>query len=423
VDETAARVAQALQPLPGVVVVHSGFAPALRVASFEGGRVGIGRDDPVGSILGDDRLSRHHAEVSFDGGNRCIVRDLGSRNGTFVNGVAVAGDTQTVLGAVVRAGGTVLLLAADVCPLLRTRVAQESGIVRGACTAAAFERAVRAAQSGASLLVSGESGTGKELVARAFHAACPQPLGPFIAVNCATIPEGVAERVLFGAKRGAYSGATADSDGYLQAADGGVLFLDEIGELDLAVQAKLLRTLETQEIFPLGSATPRRVRVRFCFATNRDLRAEAGAGRFRSDLYYRLHDAEIKLAPLRERREEIPWLIASVAQQSGVDAVHAKLVESCLLRTWPGNVRELIREVRHATGEARQADDSVLRCEHLRSDAGANLVAGSGAPKSRPTRETIQEALARAGGNVTAAARALGLHRTQLRRLIGKLGV
>jgi DNA-binding NtrC family response regulator len=419
VEDSSEPGPQDLDVRPGVAVVHSVSAPVLRVAALERRRLAIGRDDPIGETLADERLSRHHAEVSLNG-DHWNVHDLGSRNGTFVDGVPVDGSARARPGAVVRAGGTVMLLVHDVRPLLAARIVEEGGIVRGPRTAAAFEAAARAAALGGPLLITGESGTGKELVARAFHAACSRPLGPFVPVNCATIPHGLAERVLFGAKRGAYSGATGDTEGHVQAAEGGVLFLDEIGELDAGVQAKLLRLLETKEVTALGSPTPRRANVRFCCATNRNLRTEAGEGRFRSDLYYRLNGLEVTLAPLRERREEIPWLVANAARQSGLDALHARLVEACMLLPWPGNVRELVRETRHAADRAR---DGVLRAEHLRAEAGCALGPSLRARTPAPTPEAIEEALAREGGNVAAAARSLGLHRTQLRRFMQTLGL
>jgi DNA-binding NtrC family response regulator len=406
------------------LLVHSGTEPALRVATLERGRIGVGRDDPVCAMLSDERLSRHHAEI-VRGTGGWSVRDLDSRNGTFVDGAKVRGTAEASSSSVVRVGGTVALLSEDVRPLMGARVVEEDGIVRGPALAATMAAAGRAGAGAGVLLIRGESGVGKELVARAFHAAAPRPAGPFVAVNCATIPEGVAERLLFGAKKGAYSGATADGEGYVQAADGGVLFLDEIGELDLNVQAKLLRVIETREIMPLGSASARRVDVRFCYATHRDLRAEAGAGRFRADLYYRLSEAEVIVPSLRERREEIPWLIASFARRAGLERVHAKLVDQCLRLPWPGNVRELAREVRQAADRARGLGVDGLRLEHLRPSAGAPLAAPTGrtAPRAEPTREAIEEALARAHGNISAAARSLGLHRTQLRRAMEKLGL
>jgi DNA-binding NtrC family response regulator len=431
-------------PRPGIVVVFSKGSPRLLPIALDRGTISIGRDDAVGSLLGDERLSRHHATLSYDGA-LWTVRDLGSLNGTMVDGVRVDGRATSAASQVVRAGNTVFMTAPDVSRFDGCAPAWTGGVLRGPVFGAALDEISRVASSGDTLLIRGESGAGKELAARAFHGDGPLSAGPFVAVNCATIPEGVAERLLFGAKRGAFSGATADVDGYVQAAEGGVLFLDEIGELDLAVQAKLLRVLETREVTPLGGTTARRVAIRFCAATHRDLRSAVAEGRFRADLYFRLGESEVVLPALRERREEIPWLLArEIAAASPALTPHVKLVEACLLRAWPGNVRELLRDARAAAGRALAAGADVVREEHLRADAGMDFVAVARTPSATPglspratpdgasalpaARSTPDEAevcaaLARASGNVSAAARALGLHRTQLIRLMKKLGL
>jgi transcriptional regulator with PAS, ATPase and Fis domain len=370
-------------------------------------------------MLDDEKLSRHHAEIGFAGG-RWVVHDLGSRNGTFVDGEAVEGRVEVGDRAVVRAGATLFLLTRDVRPFAGLRVEDDGKLVRGPRFGAVLRAAADAAIAGDALLVQGETGTGKEIVARAFHKALGRPSAAFVAVNCANIPEGLAERLLFGAKRGAYSGAMGDVLGYVQAAQGGVLFLDEIGELEPAVQPKLLRVLETKEVMSLGSSAAQRIDVCFCCATHRDLRADVESGRFRSDLYFRLGERDVTVPPLRDRREEIPWLVRAFLAQR---VAHSKLVEACLLRPWPGNVRELARELSRAV--QRAGADEAIRAEHLRPEAGAPLpsrgvAADTGEP--RADRAHIEAALERAGGNVSAAARDLGLHRTQLRRILAKLG-
>ncbi|MFP2913649.1 sigma 54-interacting transcriptional regulator, partial [Pyxidicoccus sp. 3LFB2] len=200
---------------------------------------------------------------------------------------------------------------------------------------AVLERVAPAAAAGETLLITGESGTGKELAARAYHQSGPNARGRFVAVNCAAVPASVAERLLFGSRRGAYSGAEADTDGYLQAADKGVLFLDEVAELSPEVQAKLLRVLETREVMALGAFRAQPVDVRVCSATHKDLRAAASAGQFRADLYYRLAQAEVHLPPLRERLEDVPWLLAHALKGTPAPALHATYVEACLSRPGP----------------------------------------------------------------------------------------
>jgi transcriptional regulator with PAS, ATPase and Fis domain len=296
---------------------------------------------------------------------------------------------------------------------------------------------IQTAVAAGTLHITGETGSGKEIAARAFHEKGAGKNRPFVAVNCATIPEGVAERLLFGAKKGAYSGAATDSVGYVQEADGGTLFLDEIGELDLNVQAKLLRVLETREVMPLGASRPQAVDIRICSATHRDLREALGAGRFREDLFYRIGRPQLTLPPLRDRLEDIPFLLDR--QIRSVDAsleAHVSLVEACLLRSWPGNVREILAEARDAALLAARDGATVVSASHLASDAGHSYERGtntrddsgddsrpSGEPRPRsvmPPQETIEAALAKCGGRVATAARELGLHRNQLRRWLEK---
>ena len=348
---------------------------------------------------------------------------------------------------VLRAGSTVLVPVADVRPFLGAQITHEGGIVCGPTLARALSDVAAAAASGETSLLRGESGAGKENAARVFHANGANARGPFVAVNCATIPATVAERLLFGAKRGAYSGATDDADGFCGAADGGTLFLDEIGELPLDVQAKLLRFLETREFFPLGAAKPRRVNVRVCCATHRDLRDAVAAGTFRADLYYRLSTLEVRLPPLRERPEEIPWLVHhTVSAANRTMDVHASFVEACLMRPWPGNVRELLGAVRRALHAAREG--TMLSAEHLDETAGApatpqprtpslheepgsqsNIRAakasGSGVRPSMPSldRDRMIEALQKTGGNQTTAAALLGMSRRTFIRRLAELDV
>jgi DNA-binding NtrC family response regulator len=253
-----------------------------------------------------------------------------------------------------------------------------------------------------------------------------------VAVNCAAIPALLAERLLFGARKGAYSGADADSAGHLQAADGGTLFLDEIAELSLEVQAKLLRALETGEVQPLGAARPQRVELRLVSATHGDLRAAAAGGRFRDDLYFRIGRPAVALPPLRERAEEIPWLLqAALARAGGELPLHVSLVEAALLRPWPGNARELAGELAAAARRAAAAGAKAVQAGHLAATAGQPLDgAGEAVPASAPReglsvmeqseRDLIARTLAEQAGNVQATARALGLSRATLYRKIAQ---
>jgi DNA-binding NtrC family response regulator len=419
----------------GIVLVFSGGAPMVRALPLTRAPLIIARDDFAGSPIPDDRLSRAHAAITVDDA-RWTVRDLNSRNGTFLDGVQVNDTASATCGeaaSVLRLAHSVFLLVPDVRPFLEADAVRNlDGYVVGPALQSALDRVVRAATAQETLLITGESGAGKELAARTFHAQAGRPGAPFVAVNCAAIPEGVAERLLFGAKKGAYSGAAADVAGYLESADGGTLFLDEFGELDQAVQAKLLRAIETREVLPLGAARGRRIDVRLVAATNRDLRKAVHSGRFRADLFFRLALGEVRIPALRERREEIPWLIARevVRVASGLTA-HGKLVEACCLRPWPGNVRELSGEIRRAAIDSAAAGEQVVPLERLAPTAGAALAektdsdaaAGSIPPATEITREAIQSALDLSRGNVSATARILGIHRTQLYRLLKKHGL
>ncbi len=426
--------AEGAEPLPGVVLVWCGKLARFGVARASGEPMILGRGDALGFEIDDASASRQHARVRVEavagGGVRWLVEDLGSRNGTWVDGERITTEQRGRDRHVVRIGSTIVVLLPDVRVYAQGSVSVVDGNVVGPVLAAALDAVRRAATHGEPLHLTGESGAGKELAARTYHAAGPHPDGPFVAVNCATIPEGVAERLLFGAKKGAFSGATSDTEGFLQAASGGTLFLDELGELDASVQGKLLRALETREVTPLGATRPQRIDVRVCSATLHDLRARVREKRFREDLYFRIGRPHVVLPPLRERPEEVPHLLAAaIASVDPALALSPSLVEECLRRPWPGNVRELLSAAREAARKAvAEAKTSVDRAcmdpvAGRALDAGPPEPAAAHVTRAEPTRDELEGALARAGGNVSAAARALGLHRTQLRRYLARHGI
>jgi DNA-binding NtrC family response regulator len=428
-------------------VVFSAGAPSARAIPLTAGTVEIGRGDTGDNKIDDGRVSRRHARLAFESG-RCMVTDLGSQNGTYVDGELIASREARPAQRVIRVGDSLLVPCANVRPLERLGVQTIEGFVRGPAMQTLLEEAARAAHSGATLHIRGESGTGKEGMAQAFHHAGAHAARALVAVNCAAIPHAIAERLLFGAKRGAFSGAEADVAGYLQEADGSTLFLDEIAELDLQVQAKLLRVLESKEVLQLGASKPRKVDFGFCSATNKDLRALVAAGMMREDLFFRIGSPAMTLPALRNRPEEIPELVASeLAKLSASASVHVSLIEQCLLRPWPGNVRELLKEIRTAA-HAALAEGKRVEGRHLPASAGSVFgsampdprLAAPGGPASAPQppsdgprkrmprddaewRQRIEEALRANAGNVAASARALGLHRTQLRRLLERHGI
>jgi DNA-binding NtrC family response regulator len=289
-------------------------------------------------------------------------------------------------------------------------------------------------------LITGETGTGKELVARALHSTGPRRDRRFVTVNCSAVVETLFESELFGHVRGAFTGATENKPGLFEIADQGMLFLDEIGELPMTVQAKLLRVLELGEVHRVGSLEARKVNVHVIAATNRDLRAEVAAGRFRSDLYYRLNIVEVKLPPLRDRREDIPYVTAAFVRETA-ERLKKPLVgltpgaeRMLACAPWDGNVRELRNVLERACILAD--GEFVTERELAVSMPGVPLMSpssggGSGDGSVRTgsdadllvtvEREHIQRALVRANGNKKAAARMLGLSRRALYRRLERL--
>ncbi len=280
----------------------------------------------------------------------------------------------------------------------------------------------RVAPSDANVLVTGEHGTGKELVAERLHAASPRAARPFVPVNVGAVPEGLFESEMFGHLKGAFTDARGDRTGRFEVADGGTLFLDEIATVPPPQQAKLLRVLETGVVERVGSSKGRRVDVRVISATNADVRAEVAAGRFREDLLFRLNTIEIHLPPLRERREDVVPLALhflrrhAARYRKDLAGFAPDAVEALLAHPWPGNVRELDHAVERAVllapGGAVSVADLALRA----GPAGASPLEAM--PLEEAERVLIRRALERAGGNVSQAARALGLSRSALYRRI-----
>jgi len=292
----------------------------------------------------------------------------------------------------------------------------------------ALDLIARVASSDASVLVTGEHGTGKELVARILHAGSPRASRPLVTVNVGGLAEGVFESEMFGHERGAFTGARGERLGRFELADGGTLFLDEIANVPLAQQAKLLRVLQTGEFERVGSSRTRRVSVRLVSATNADLRAEVAAGRFREDLLFRIDTVEIRLPPLRERREDIAllsaWFIERHARRYGrnIMGFEPEAMEALRAHPWPGNVRELEHAVERAVllaagGRVRVADLG------LRAAEGAGVGTLESLTLEEVERELIRRALKRHDGNVSEAARTLGLSRSAFYRRLQRHGL
>jgi two-component system, NtrC family, nitrogen regulation response regulator NtrX len=306
---------------------------------------------------------------------------------------------------------------------LRRQLAEESSLVGGSAAMARLrERIGRVAPVPSAVLIQGESGTGKELVARDLHRFGPHPSGPFVPINCAALPESLVESELFGHERGAFTGALATRKGAFEAAAGGTLFLDEIGDLPLAAQAKLLRVLEDRQVTRLGSTRPIAVDARIVAASNRDLDAEVGAGRFRDDLYYRLNVHMLAVPPLRERLSDVPALveqfIAGICSRFGVrrKRIAPEALEPLMAYEWRrNNVRELRNAVERmiiaATGETIRAEDVPADIRSATSGSSSGPAAGRSFQdlKAEAERRILLAALERNGWHVTRTAQELGL--------------
>ena len=291
--------------------------------------------------------------------------------------------------------------------------------------------AERRAMSEIPVLIGGPTGTGKEVLSRFIHDRSPRHAGPFVAVNCAAMPETMLEALLFGHAKGAFTGAATANEGFFRAADGGTLLLDEIAEMPLALQAKLLRVLQEGEVVPIGSTRPVKIDVRIVAAANRDLPTEVAEGRFRADLFYRLNVFPLALTPLQERTEDIaPLAFAMLLRHApaGRDIPWISDDALDLLRGhgWPGNVRELENVMRRALVLVGRGNE--ITAAHIQFDLPARLVAGHGAPAvagvvpaklakivQRSEAQAIMETLQSCGGSRIETARRLGISERTLR--------
>ncbi len=397
----------------------------------------LGSADAAAVCIHDRTVSRAHAslEPRDDG---VWVRDLASRNGTFIGDLRVE-SARLSRSANLRLGAVEIsivysaeLTAPQVWP--EARYAELSG--RTAVMRQLFADIARYAKTPLPVLVQGETGTGKELVARALHDSSPAREGPFVVVDCGALPASLLDSELFGHARGAYTGADSERAGAFEAANGGTVFLDEIGELALALQPKLLRVLETRTVRRVGETAYRSVNVRFLFATHRDLRAMVAARSFREDLYFRLAVLHLSVPPLRDRRGDIPLLLdlfLSPRSSAELDpAVLATLVDE----PWPGNVRELrnMADRLRALGlqHARELLEEGARSTQTAAPSSAGPSALALAEPFKTFRERwiedgerayVIRALAEAKGNYARAARTAGVDRTYMFRLARKLGL
>ncbi|MGH7502215.1 MAG: sigma-54-dependent transcriptional regulator [Longimicrobiales bacterium] len=329
------------------------------------------------------------------------------------------------------------VLSARVAELLDRRPGTTAGpgsafagmIGRTASMREVFDAIRRVATTDATVLIRGETGTGKELVARAIHEQSPRATKPFLAVNCAGLPEGLLETELFGHLRGAFTGAVADKVGLFEAAHGGTLFLDEIADMSLALQQRLLRTLQDREVRRVGAVRANTVDVRILAATRYDLRPQIAAGRFREDLFYRLNVFPIVLPPLRERAADIPLLVeaALAPRRSARPGLACSPLTMRTLRAhaWPGNVRELFAALESA---AIRADGNRIDAQHLPEEVRAAFEGATTADRYRASdsddeRNSILAALDETNGSRARAAGMLGMGRTTLWRKMKQYGI
>jgi two-component system, NtrC family, response regulator HydG len=324
--------------------------------------------------------------------------------------------------------GEVTLLSSE----FRRRYGLEHIVGRSDAIRDMLDRVVRVAPTDATVLISGESGTGKELVARALHVASRRGDKPFVPVNCAAITETLLESELFGHAKGSFTGATRARRGLFEEANGGTLFIDEIGETSPGFQAKLLRALQEGEIRRVGESSPVQVDVRVIAATNQDLRRAISERRFREDLFYRLAVVPLRIPPLRERREDVPLLAVHFLQRfvrrtGGQKTLAQEAVARLLEHEWPGNVRELENIIEQAAalsaGSEIRAEDIQLDAHGAASGASHEAQRTLAAAVEDAERRTIEAAVTRCGGDLARVAREIGVSSTTLWRKMKRLGI
>jgi DNA-binding NtrC family response regulator len=395
----------------------------------------IGRDPGVAIVLADPEVSALHCELRACG-EGIRVKDLGSTNGTFLGSVRVLEATVTAPIELV-VGSTRITLEPQAKRRVEVGYADRFGPLVGASPKMrrVFGVLEKVATTSLGVLLLGETGTGKELAARAIHGASDRRDGPFVVVDCGSIPPSLAESILFGHEKGSFTGAIERRRGALADADGGTLFLDELGELPLDLQPKLLRALGEREVKRVGGSGFEPIDVRVLAATRRDLGAEMNAGRFRSDLFFRIAQVRVELPPLRERLPDMPVLVEEICREVA-HPEHAHTVLSWIenrmaSHDWPGNVRELrnVASVAAALADDPGAIDDVLTL--ARDDVASSTTEASpnefGESKRAAIaafeREYFSTLARRCKGNVSEMARQSGMERHHVRAYLRKHGI
>ncbi|MCA9587582.1 MAG: sigma 54-interacting transcriptional regulator [Myxococcales bacterium] len=402
-----------------------------------GGRLTIGKAADNDLVLSDDTVSRHHCEIlrAPDG---LHVRDLGSTNGTRIDGTRVR-EAMVQPGSVLKVGEVEIsfrptLQRMEVLPSEQTSFGPALG--QSLAMRTIFGILERIAPTDATVLLEGETGTGKDVLARAVWSGSSRASKPFLVVDCGAVTYSLIESELFGHERGAFTGAVSTRQGAFELADGGTVFLDEIGELPLDVQPKLLRVLETREFRRVGGNRTQQTNVRVIAATKRDLQREVAAGKFREDLYFRLAVVPVTVPPLRARREDIPHLVTHMLKGAGGGAlsVSSETMQALAAHDWPGNVRELRNVLERAVYMAQAMGTTEVNMVTLPTAAPQTETAFHFEPE-RSYRETrakydgeferryVKWLLSRHSGNISAAAREAKMDRKHLHDMAKKHGL
>jgi DNA-binding NtrC family response regulator len=381
----------------------------------------VGTGEGASLVLADDAVSRHHLELR-PMPNGVAVRDLGSKNGTFIAAVRLQ-EVWLDGPRDIELGRTVLRLefteedagVADASPSFGTLQGVSPAMQR------LYGLLARIAPSDSTVLLTGETGVGKTAVARAIHAQSQRAQGPFVVVDCGALPKQLIESELFGHVRGAFTGAISDRPGLALQAHRGVLFVDEIAELPLELQPRLLRLLESHRVRRLGDTKEQQLDVRIIAATHRDLRDEVKQGRFREDLYYRLAVVEVTVPPLRERPTDIAPLAQRFIEERGQSfSISPALLARMQAYGWPGNVRELRNVVERVLAGSEPGD---VLPQSASGAAGRSFKEAKERVVEEFIREYLGELFARHRGNISAVAREAGLSRNHVTELATRLGL
>jgi len=398
----------------------------------------VGRESGAQLQLEDVEVSAVHCELRATEGG-VLVRDLGSTNGTFVGPLRVQEATIT-MRAEITIGQTRLVVEPDAKRRVDIGYSDRFGVMVGAAPRMrrVFSVLEKVAPTALSVLIVGETGSGKEGVAKSIHEASPRKNEPFVVVDCGAIPETLAESILFGHEKGSFTGANERRKGALSEADKGTLFLDELGELPLDLQPKLLRALSEKQVKRVGGSQFEPIDVRVLAATRRDLGAEMNAGRFRSDLFFRIAQVRIELPALRERISDLPLLVEDICKRVGrgqhADTVLRWIEQRMGVHDWPGNVRELVNVVSVAAtlADTPEAIDDVLTLARetppppLLHEGSAPLTGFAEAKRDAVSvfeRDYFKGLVKRAKGNVSEMARQSGMERHHVRAYLRKYGI